>query len=174
MADVVNLAEKFATFSEHWAPRLVASYNGNDIRIVKVEGAFVWHVHEDTDDFFLVLDGVLERHPGLRGASVELGAGWVPELLRRLDWVVKHWSRNDANLQALRPGEDWSGSERFEGQEGLGLGDGTGVLQDIADLDALADQLSQSHQGAALDDIDLDALGRQLRSEEHTSELQSH
>jgi predicted TIM-barrel fold metal-dependent hydrolase len=33
---------------------------------------------------------------------VELGAGWVPELLRRLDWVVKHWSRNDANLQALR------------------------------------------------------------------------
>ena len=49
----------------------------------------------------LVLDGVLERHPGLRGACVELGAGWVPELLRRLDWVVKHWSRNDANLQGL-------------------------------------------------------------------------
>ncbi len=38
---------------------------------------------------------------------MELGAGWVPELLRRLDWVVKHWSRNDANLQALsrRPSE---------------------------------------------------------------------
>lgn len=49
----------------------------------------------------MVLDGVFERHPALRGASVELGAGWVPELLRRLDWVVKHWSRNDANLQGL-------------------------------------------------------------------------
>ena len=49
----------------------------------------------------LVLDGVFERHQGLRGAAVELGAGWVPELLRRLDWVVKHWSRNDANLQGL-------------------------------------------------------------------------
>jgi predicted TIM-barrel fold metal-dependent hydrolase len=49
----------------------------------------------------LVLDGVFERHPVLRGAAVELGAGWVPELLRRLDWVVKHWSRNDANLQGL-------------------------------------------------------------------------
>mgnify|MGYP000470401427 FL=1 len=49
----------------------------------------------------LVLDGVFERHPALRGAAVELGAGWVPELLRRLDWVVKHWSRNDANLQGL-------------------------------------------------------------------------
>jgi len=60
-------------------------------------------LHEGPEAFLtmLVLDGVLERHPGLRGAVVELGAGWVPELLRRLDWVVKHWSRNDANLQAL-------------------------------------------------------------------------
>jgi predicted TIM-barrel fold metal-dependent hydrolase len=59
-------------------------------------------LHEGPEQFLtmLVLDGVLLRHPRLRGASVELGAGWVPELLRRLDWVVKHWSRNDANLQA--------------------------------------------------------------------------
>ena len=59
-------------------------------------------LHEGPEAFLtmLILDGVLERHPSLRGASVELGAGWVPELLRRLDWVVKHWSRNDANLQA--------------------------------------------------------------------------
>jgi uncharacterized protein len=60
-------------------------------------------LHEGPEAFLtmMVLDGVLERHPGLRGASVELGAGWVPELLRRLDWVVKHWSRNDTNLQGL-------------------------------------------------------------------------
>jgi len=59
-------------------------------------------LHEGPEQFLtmMVLDGVLLRHPKLRGASVELGAGWVPELLRRLDWVVKHWSRNDANLQA--------------------------------------------------------------------------
>ena len=61
-------------------------------------------LHEGPEAFLtmLILDGVLERHPTLRGASVELGAGWVPELLRRLDWVVKHWSRNDANLQAWK------------------------------------------------------------------------
>ena len=60
-------------------------------------------LHEGPEAFLtmMVLDGVFERHPALRGASVELGAGWVPELLRRLDWVVKHWSRNDANLQGL-------------------------------------------------------------------------
>ena len=49
------------------------SYNGNDIRIVKVEGEFVWHLHEDTDDFFLVLDGVLDIE--LRDRTVTLAPG---------------------------------------------------------------------------------------------------
>ncbi|HWI44391.1 MAG TPA: VWA domain-containing protein [Nocardioides sp.] len=82
--------------------------------------------------------------------------------------LMDQLGRLDQNLQGLRPGEDWSGSERFrggEGSEGLGLGDGTGVLQDIADLDALADQLAQSYGGARLDDVDLDKLARQLGNE---------
>ena len=78
-----------------------------------------------------------------------------PELMESL-------SQLDANLQALRPGEDWSGSERFDGEQGLGLGDGTGVLQDLADLDDLSEQLSQSYGGARMDDLDLDKLSRQL------------
>jgi mannose-6-phosphate isomerase-like protein (cupin superfamily) len=73
MDEAVNLDDKFASFSDHWAPRIVASYNGNDIRIVKIEGEFVWHVHEDTDDFFLVLDGVLDIE--LRDRTVTLGPG---------------------------------------------------------------------------------------------------
>lgn len=81
-----------------------------------------------------------------------------PELAQQL-------ARMDANLRSLRPGEDWDGSEGFDGQEGLGLGEGTGVMQDLADLDALADQLAQAHAGAALDDVDLDALARQLGAE---------
>jgi uncharacterized protein len=60
-------------------------------------------LHQGPETFLsiLVLDGVLNRHPSLRGGVIELGAGWVPELLRRLDWVVQHWSRNDSNLQGL-------------------------------------------------------------------------
>ena len=51
----------------------------------------------------MVLDGVFEkRHPKLRGASVELGAGWVPEMLKRLDYVVKTWSRVDKNLSEIK------------------------------------------------------------------------
>ncbi|GAA2142824.1 VWA domain-containing protein [Nocardioides koreensis] len=78
-----------------------------------------------------------------------------PELMESL-------SQLDSNLQALRPGEDWGGSERFDGEQGLGLGDGTGVLQDVADLDDLSEQLSQSYGGARMDDLDLDKLSRQL------------
>ncbi|MGG5259041.1 VWA domain-containing protein [Phycicoccus avicenniae] len=76
--------------------------------------------------------------------------------------LMDQLSRLDDLLQGLRPGEDWGGSEDFRGDQGLGLGDGTGVLQDLADLDALADQLAQSHPGARMDDVDLDALSRQL------------
>jgi len=76
--------------------------------------------------------------------------------------LMESLARMDANLQALRPGEEWGGSERFDGEQGLGLGDGTGVLQDIADLDDLAEQLAQSYAGARLDDVDLDKLARQL------------
>jgi uncharacterized protein with von Willebrand factor type A (vWA) domain len=74
-------------------------------------------------------------------------------------------SKIDGHLQAARPGEDWNGSQDFRGQEGMGLGDGTGALQDIAELEQLGDQLSQQYNGAALDDIDAEALVRQLGPE---------
>jgi len=78
-----------------------------------------------------------------------------PELMESL-------MRLDQNLQSLRPGEDWGGSASFDGDDPLGLGEATGVMQDLADLDQLADQLAQSYDGARLDDIDLELLGRQL------------
>ena len=53
----VNLAEKLSTFSEHWQPRTVGEFNGHDLMVAKVKGEFVWHRHDDTDDFFLVVKG---------------------------------------------------------------------------------------------------------------------
>jgi len=55
---VINIAEKLSGFSDHWNPRIVGSYNGNEVRIAKVEGAFSWHSHADTDELFLVISGV--------------------------------------------------------------------------------------------------------------------
>lgn len=70
---VVNLAEKLTTFSERWQPRTVGQFNGHDLMIVKAQGEFVWHKHEETDDFFLVLSGRLEIE--MRDRAVQLGPG---------------------------------------------------------------------------------------------------
>lgn len=79
--------------------------------------------------------------------------------------LMQQLSQLDQRLQGLRPGQDWNGSQRFRGEEGVGLGDGTGLLQDLADLDALSEQLSQQYSGARMEDVDLDALARQLGPE---------
>ena len=60
MATKVTLADKFALFSDHWAPRLAARYNGNEVRLAKVDGEFHWHKHDDTDELFLVIEGKLD------------------------------------------------------------------------------------------------------------------
>jgi mannose-6-phosphate isomerase-like protein (cupin superfamily) len=73
MAEAVNLAEKLAGFSDHWAPRVVARFNGHEVMVVKARGAFTWHAHPDTDDFFLVLKGRLVIR--LRDGDVTLGPG---------------------------------------------------------------------------------------------------
>src|SRR5687768_3798255 len=69
----INLAEKLASFTERWQPRTVAEFNGHDVMLVKAQGEFVWHKHDETDDFFLVLRGELEIQ--LRDRSVTLRAG---------------------------------------------------------------------------------------------------
>lgn len=76
--------------------------------------------------------------------------------------LAQQLARLDAQLQALRPGEDWQGAERFRGQDPLGLGEGAQAMSDLAELDALAEQLAQSYAGARAEDLDLDALARQL------------
>jgi mannose-6-phosphate isomerase-like protein (cupin superfamily) len=73
MNDSIDLSEKLATFSEHFSPRAVARFNNCDVMVVKVKGEFVWHKHDDTDDFFLVLKGVLDIQ--LRDRTVTLGPG---------------------------------------------------------------------------------------------------
>jgi len=69
----VNLEARLATFAEHWQPRTVAQFNGHDVMVVKAQGEFVWHKHDDTDDFFLVLKGRLVIE--LRDGPVRLGPG---------------------------------------------------------------------------------------------------
>jgi mannose-6-phosphate isomerase-like protein (cupin superfamily) len=69
----INLANKLSLFSEHWQPRTVTQFNGHDVMVVKVKGEFIWHKHDETDDFFLVLKGRLVIE--MRDGAVTLGPG---------------------------------------------------------------------------------------------------
>jgi mannose-6-phosphate isomerase-like protein (cupin superfamily) len=69
----VNLAEKFAAFSEHWRPKIVGELNGQEVKVVKFRGVFPWHSHEREDEFFLVWRGGMRIE--FRDRVVSLNAG---------------------------------------------------------------------------------------------------
>lgn len=69
----VNIADKLARFSEPWAQRTIATVNDYEVKVAKLHGEFVWHRHDDTDEFFLVVSGRLTIQ--LRDGDVVLGPG---------------------------------------------------------------------------------------------------
>jgi len=71
--DAINFKDKFSKFTEHWSPRVVAEMNDYQFKLVKVEGEFVWHDHPDTDEVFIVLEGILNIE--FRGGIVTLNSG---------------------------------------------------------------------------------------------------
>jgi mannose-6-phosphate isomerase-like protein (cupin superfamily) len=73
MNEKANLADKLALFTDYFAPRTIGQFNGHDVMVAKLAGPFIWHKHDDTDDFFLVLRGTLDIE--LPDRTVTLGAG---------------------------------------------------------------------------------------------------
>ncbi|HVU73133.1 MAG TPA: cupin domain-containing protein [Mycobacteriales bacterium] len=69
----VDLAAALSTFDDTWSPRVVARLNDYEVKVVKLDGEFVWHAHDDTDELFLVIDGALTLQ--MRDGNVELGPG---------------------------------------------------------------------------------------------------
>ena len=89
----INLAEKLATFTEHWSPRVVAELNDYQFKLLKLQGEFVWHDHQDTDEAFLVLDGEMEI--GFRDRTVTLRTGElfvVPKGVEHITRAVRECS----------------------------------------------------------------------------------
>ncbi len=56
---VVNIADKLSSFDDCWNPRIIGRFNDSEVRIAKLVGEFIWHAHENTDEFFLVIEGEL-------------------------------------------------------------------------------------------------------------------
>lgn len=99
MNEPIDLAAKLATFSEHWSPKIVATFNDHDIMVVKVKGEFVWHSHPDTDDFFLVLSGqlVIRRRDG----DVTLGPGQLHVVPRGVEHCP--YAEKEASILLIEP-----------------------------------------------------------------------
>jgi mannose-6-phosphate isomerase-like protein (cupin superfamily) len=69
----ISIAEKFARFAEQWRPKIVAELNGQEVKLIKVQGTFPWHRHDDVDELFLVWRGRFRVE--FRDRAVELGPG---------------------------------------------------------------------------------------------------
>ncbi|HEY4986921.1 MAG TPA: cupin domain-containing protein [Bradyrhizobium sp.] len=99
MNDMIDLSEKLSTFSDHWSPRSVAQFNDCDVMVVKVKGEFVWHKHDDTDDFFLVLKGVLDIE--LRDRTITLRPGQIYVVPRGVEH--RPVARDEVHLLLMEP-----------------------------------------------------------------------
>lgn len=105
---VISLGTKLAGFADHWNPRIVAGYNGNEVRLAKLEGGFSWHSHADTDELFLVLKGAMRI--AFRDGVVELREGEMLVVPRG----TEHRPEADAECHVLlmdRDGEPNTGAQ---------------------------------------------------------------
>ena len=91
----VDITEKLSRVVEHWSPKVVARLNDYEIKVVKVQGEFVWHTHDDTDELFIVVAGELTIQ--LRDGDVTLGAGQLFVVPRG----VEHCPRAQGEVHAL-------------------------------------------------------------------------
>lgn len=71
--DVVNIEHKFSLFNDHWSPKIIGELNGQEIKLAKVKGEFVWHNHQNEDEMFLVIRGTLKIE--MRDGTVEIKEG---------------------------------------------------------------------------------------------------
>lgn len=97
----VDLAEKLSHFSEHWAPRTVAEFNGHDVMVVKFQGEYAWHTHADTDDFFLVIAGQVLLDLKMTGTQAVTTVTLNPGQLYIVPQGMKHRPRAVQEAQVL-------------------------------------------------------------------------
>jgi mannose-6-phosphate isomerase-like protein (cupin superfamily) len=95
----INLQQKFSLISEYWQPRVVAELNDYQFKLVKLEGEFVWHKHDQTDETFIVISGELTVQ--FRDGFVEIGEGEMFVVPRGVEH--KPFSRSTAKVLIIEP-----------------------------------------------------------------------
>lgn len=95
----INFAQKFSLFSEQWAPKVVAEMNDYQFKIVRLEGDFIWHIHADTDEAFLVLEG--ELRIDFRDGDVLLRRGELYVVPKGIEH--KPYAEHEVKLMLIEP-----------------------------------------------------------------------
>jgi mannose-6-phosphate isomerase-like protein (cupin superfamily) len=95
----INFDEKFAAFSDHWSPKVIAEMNDYQFKLVKVQGEFVWHHHADTDEAFIVIEGSMKIE--FEDRTVELHAGEMFVVPKGIEH--KPVAENECKIMVIEP-----------------------------------------------------------------------
>ena len=95
----INLQQKLSLFSEHWTPKIVEELNDYQIKLVKIQGEFVWHDHTNTDEFFLVIEGSMEIQ--FEDQTMSLHAGEMCIVPKGIKHKPK--AKNECKIMLIEP-----------------------------------------------------------------------
>ena len=95
----INFARKFGLFDEQWQPKVVAEMNDYQFKLVRLQGDFIWHDHKDTDETFIVIDGVLRID--FRDGSVQVRAGEMFVVPKGVEH--KPYAEREVKLMLIEP-----------------------------------------------------------------------
>ena len=97
--EVIDISQKFLQFTDHWSPKIIAQMNDNHIKLVKIQGEFIWHSHPDTDEVFVVVEGAMGIH--LRDKDVKLKAGQICVVPKGVEH--KPYAENECHVMLIEP-----------------------------------------------------------------------
>ena len=95
----INFKEKFSKFSDHWSPKVIAEMNDYQFKLVKIQGDFVWHNHDDTDETFIVIEGEMKIE--FENETVELSEGDMFVVPKGVEH--KPWAENECKIMIIEP-----------------------------------------------------------------------
>jgi mannose-6-phosphate isomerase-like protein (cupin superfamily) len=95
----INLKEKLSKFSDHWSPKVIAEMNDYQFKLVKIQGEFVWHNHDDTDETFIVIEGEMKIE--FENETLELKEGDMFVVPKGIEH--KPWAENECKVMIIEP-----------------------------------------------------------------------
>tara|TARA_A100001011_G_scaffold350311_1_gene389519 strand:+ start:449 stop:811 length:363 start_codon:yes stop_codon:yes gene_type:complete len=99
MSKKINFNEKYSKFSDYWAPKVITEMNNYQFKLAKIRGDFVWHSHEETDETFIVIKGMMEIH--LRTEIIKLNSGELYVVKKGIEH--KPFAEKECHIMIVEP-----------------------------------------------------------------------